>query len=397
MQYDEPHESKRNSVTTPALTSDPNRNVLVTGASRSGTTFIERLVDAHPDACTASQPFPFFYRVLKSDWLSSHGWAQPYPLDGMFDETRYTNDDFTMHLAGITITTDWIRTVARSMVGYGGCWTPEILDQGDDFAGGTFAQVQASIGHVARRALGRPPALVCGSKEVFVEEYVPALLAGGSRVVLVVRDPRAVMASTLLGRGESYVGARRPLLFHLRNWRKSVAFLLAMRDHPNFLVVSYEDAISDPRAAAQLIYRHLGLEPFTVGDIVDQYGSPFIANSSFPGRSMIKSIDAWRAELDVRTIRFIESLCLPEMLALGYVPMSFDLEEADLFDYVETGAPDVADLSATMSSDLGEISRERERLAILAQMGVSHDSLHRRWFIFGSTEMALRTAVAAAK
>ena len=87
----------------------PSRNVLITGASRSGTTLIERLADAHPDASVVSQPFPYFYRAIKANWLDAHGWSQPYPLDGLFDESRYTNDDFSEHLATLTLTASEIR------------------------------------------------------------------------------------------------------------------------------------------------------------------------------------------------------------------------------------------------------------------------------------------------
>ena len=75
------------------------------------------------------------------------------------------------------------------MAGYGGCWTPEFLGAAAELDGGNFADVQASIGDIARRALRRPTASVSGSKEVFVEEFIPSLIASGTRVVVVVRDP----------------------------------------------------------------------------------------------------------------------------------------------------------------------------------------------------------------
>ena len=68
-----------------------------------------------------------------------------------------------------------------------------------------------------------PGLAVIGSKEIAVEEYIPYFIEVGTKVVLVVRDPRAMIASLALGEGERYGGSPRPILFDVRNWRKSVA------------------------------------------------------------------------------------------------------------------------------------------------------------------------------
>ena len=159
------------------------------------------------------------------------------------------------------------------------------------------------------------------------------------------REPS--LRSIRLGRGETFVGARRPLLFHLRNWRKSVAFALAFGEHDNVLVLKYEDAARSLPATAQRIYRHLLLPPFELHGLFDQYGLPFRGNSSLGERSGVESIDAWQTLLDRETIRYVEAVCLPEMHALGYPTLCHDVGAADLSDlsdlsdYVEHVAPTV--------------------------------------------------------
>jgi hypothetical protein len=86
-----------------------------------------------------------------------------------------------------------------------------------------------------------------GGKETLWEEMLPFLLERGAAGVIILRDPRDVLASLNHGRGAEYGGRLKPTLFNIRNWRKSAAFALHLERHPRFLWLRYEDLVTRPR------------------------------------------------------------------------------------------------------------------------------------------------------
>ncbi len=149
--------------------------------------------------------------------------------------------------------------------------------------------------------------------------------------MLILRDPRDVVASLNHGRGPEYGGRLKPTLFNIRNWRKSVAYALHLEGCPGFLWLRYEDLVDDPPKALRRITQALGLGPpsFAAGEIRDRSGHVWTGNSSHGERPGVSgaSVGAYRQILEPTVARFIEASCLPEMRLLGY-PISLDAEEA---------------------------------------------------------------------
>ena len=87
---------------------------------------------------------------------------------------------------------------------------------------------------------------VFGSKEVIFEEFLQYLLRQGVKCILVLRDPRDVLASSYFGKGQEFSGSPRPFFWMVRNWRKSVAFALELAGNENLLVLRYEDLVQNP-------------------------------------------------------------------------------------------------------------------------------------------------------
>ena len=300
--------------------------LFVTGMLRCGTTLVEKLLANHPEFSLLSQPFPFVFLDAKRRFLHSLGReGEAYPLGDLFLEAGYTNEDLARFLSRYRPTRDELLHTFRAMAGYSGQRTrfdagrvASVLDRLEpgDFAA-TLEQLYRELGH-------RESARWFGGKENLCEEFVPYLLDRGAACVIVLRDPRDMLASLNHGRGEEFGGTLKPTLFNLRHWRKSVAFALHLQDHPNFAWMRYEDVAADPIAPLNDLAARLGVAPFTremfAGGIRDQDGTLWHGNSSHAESRGLdaSSVGAYRSVLPANVTAFAEAVCYPEMKVLGY-------------------------------------------------------------------------------
>ena len=165
-----------------------------------------------------------------------------------------------------------------------------------------------------------------GSKEVLCEEYLPAMTSEGIHCLLIVRDPRAVIASANHGRYRAQVGDRYPLLMLVRLWRKSARAWLAMAGTDNATVVRYEDLVARPDAVLEAVASALSIASFPDqllhSPLRDHRGAPWKGNSSFGDKINVDAASdgAWMTKLSTAEARFIEACAKTEMEALGYAP-----------------------------------------------------------------------------
>lgn len=367
--------------------------LFVTGMQRSGTTLLDKLLAGHPEVSLLSQPFPFLFLHAKRQLLRQLGGPEdPYPLGSLFRETRYRPEDLVPFLARLRLDRATLRELFEAMQGWSG--QGERFDPGqvaaalDRLAPGDF---HATVAQLYRALAHRPAARWCGGKEILCEEFLPYLLDRGCRCLLILRDPRDVVASLNSGRGEDFGGRRKPTLFNLRNWRKSVAFGLALAGRPGFLALRYEDLVAAPLAELDRIAALLGISPFDeswfAAGLRDQAGQPWSGNSShlaFQGIGR-DSVGAYARLLPPDVIAFVEAACQPEMRRLGYA-VGLPAEEAPavLCGFVDPYAGERPELAACDSA----ASREDEvrRLRLLAEPAGDL----RPWFLFDAAYEALR-------
>jgi hypothetical protein len=190
--------------------------VLIVGAPRSGTTWVQRLLLADPRFCGGQEShfFVSFGRVLrdfdhKRDMPRSHGLSH-----------YWSREDFVSTLRGL-----WLRTVAPVIAA-----APE-----------ASVLVEKTPDHARWLDVAR--------------EIVPA-----ARVVHVIRDSRAVVAS-LLAAGRAPWGdawAPKSLGSAIAVWRTHVEAVLAEGDRVT--TVRYEDLLRDAGAGVSRLHRALGIE-----------------------------------------------------------------------------------------------------------------------------------------
>jgi len=375
------------------------QTILVTGMQRSGTTLLDKILGNHPRISLLSQPFPLLFIEVKRRFLHLLGEQNTrYPLGNLFLESRYGEADLHRFLDGLALAAPDVRAVLAEGAGFSGQYTrflPERLEaalarlEPGDLAG-VLAQLYRSLAH-------RSEAGWVGGKETLWEELLPFLLDRGSAGVVILRDPRDVIASLNYGHGPEQAGRLKPTLFNVRNWRKSVAFALHLQDRPRFLWLRYEDLVARPSEALGRITDLLGVEPFGeelfADGIRDQDGRLWTGNSSHGALRGIDplALSRQRGSLPSEIRRYVEATCWPELRCLDY-PADLDREEvpAVIRDFVDPYEVTRSELAAYRTEPSPRAAEELRRWELLRDGGGSDAQ---PFFLFEDVFHRLREAM----
>jgi len=384
----------------PAPATGAGGPLFVTGMQRSGTTLLARLLAAHPRVSLLSQPLPFLLLEAKRRFLRQLGEADPpLPFGPLFGERRYGPGELAEFLRRETFDAPTLRGIATEMEGFSGQYTridPQRLAA--LLANAPPRSLAATLIHLWRGLAEPPEATWYGGKETLAEELLPHLLAAGVRCLLVLRDPRDVLASLNHGRGGLHGGRPKPTLWNLRHWRKSIAFALHLASRAGFCWLRYEDLVEDPERILGEVGGELGCadlaEAALARPLMDGDGRPWRGNSSHRehfgvGRG---SVGAWRGILPSAVVEITEASCGPELRALGY-PVELPAERApEVIERFVEPYPIERSALVGYGDEPAERRAERRRLELLADPGGEPLA---RWFLF--PEVAARIAEGAAK
>ena len=272
--------------------------VFLVGCPRSGTTLLQRILDAH--SAVAIAPETHFIRRF---WLPR---AKYGPLNDAKEMQRLIDDVVAMpEFAEMGIDAAAFRNSAAA---------------GDSTHPAIFARLLAMFAE-------RRGARVVGEKTPNHLIYMRTLESWfpGSRFIHIVRDPRAVVCSWRdvpwsTGRpvGDAMV------------WRR---YLATARRRPPLgsgalATVRYEALILDTEATVRTLCRflHIEFEPQMLSfhqsptDTVNVAREPWKAASDRPIQET--SIERWRSELSAETVARIEAAVWPEMKRWPYTPLT---------------------------------------------------------------------------
>lgn len=370
----------------------PDSGLFIAGCYRSGTTLLEKLLHAHPQVSVASQPFPLLYFDVKASFLRERGLERRYPLGHRFGEEVDTLEEFSAFLDRHVVGEDDLRRLATAMSAYAEPrWTPQVLPLLAELRPGLFLDVWAQLGTIVARCFPSADLVLAGSKEVLCEEYLPYLLRHGHRGLVVIRDPRDMIASYNFRRRATEIESGRPVLFSLRIWRKSVAFALACEQLPGFAWLRYEDLSHRPLEELRRVTDALGIDGYPEDvlrrPLVAQDGTPWGGNSSFERMEVVStaSVGRFRDVLPRETLEFVEYLCAPELRALGYALESGAADdERALWGFSEPPAAGHPRFEPGYSTDEARLAQEIHRRAMLARAEPLDAAEARRWFVTGA-------------
>lgn len=268
-----------------------SKSVLISGMMRSGTTLLQRALDGHPEIQLDYQSNTQAFIRVKQDFLKSIGENQYHTLAHYNPVSGYNYTDFFR-------------------------WA-----------------YSRDLSALIESATYRKP--VCGIKEVLVEEFYPLLVERGVFCLNIVRDPRDVITSMSFGQGFRHTGRPRPVLFDLRNWRKSIHFGRLLSGSPLFKQVRFEDLISRTNETLESLFAWLGVERVHVDQIEAAMSEEgWSGNSSFGKKSGFDSaaVNNHVYSLPKTVKNYIESACWQEMQYLGY---PLDVAEKERVDFIE--------------------------------------------------------------
>jgi Sulfotransferase family len=325
--------------------------IFVTGAPRSGTTLVDKMLWSLPAMDCFSQPLPLLLTHIKCAFLESRHApksALAHPLNDQQFENAYPQNAFVDFLQNENLSVPTIQTAMHAMADYSGQYfKPEAPQSAltDWQNGDLISFARHYFDHFAQKSRDKTKAIAW--KETGAEEFLPHFLTQNMKAILVLRDPRDIAASLYYGHADAHAGQPRPLLFMARQWRKSAAFFAHFSENPNVLCVRYEDLVAAPDTHRQSWQNWLGLQN-AKGEVSlqSQSGERWTGNSSFDQFDGISTQGVGRhcTVLDADERSFIEALCYGEMCMAGYTPdisaaaVAARLQSGPAKDYLERQA-----------------------------------------------------------
>ncbi|MFT7485644.1 MAG: hypothetical protein ACI9F9_001494 [Candidatus Paceibacteria bacterium] len=384
--------------------------LLIAGMFRSGTTLLSRLLSDHPEGLVVSDPFVYFfkhYRNLHMRKLGLSDWHPDEPTPDYFGGARRKLFE-SLQAANLqeTLPEETLQQLIADIRNWKSDQHPELCARLDELHADTFAAAYAALMDLAVDIYGHGETAVAGTKVSWCEEFLPAMARAfpHMRFVMPVRDIRAVVASQNNQRFEGE--GKRPLLFYVRHWRKSVALAHHYSStHPllrgRVALVRYEDLVSAPESNLNCIMEHVGLAPRTLQVSAGRDGQTH--NSSYETGAegiFTGSTERWRQVLSEDEILAIEAMAGPELAMLGYrlgssIPRPIECLELDCEPSFDSLSPWLKPFAAAAyvrdsRARKQEYRREEERREVLESSTQGPPQVERSLFLVDGMLPALR-------
>lgn len=322
---------------------------------RSGTTLLARMLNVHRNICLASDPFAPVFKAFRNE-------VAVEICGGSFDKESplhdyYFNQEQNNLFKGIQASSferplkvHSNKEIIEMVKLHAKPYSPKIIEHIDNLNGRSYADILQTGFEIIDTAYGSTDTQVIGLKEVWTDEFSPLFLRqfSNAKVLHIVRDPRAVVASNYASKTHRY-----PYLFLCRQWRKLTSLAYHYNDtEDRVMIIKFEDLVENPENTGKDICTFLNIEydqnmavPTT---FKDGSGTQWVQNSSYKEKKRefnTSVLDKWKDVLKDEQIETIEALCFYEMYLTGYkqkiIKDSTSLQYA-LDNYVEikTGMAD---------------------------------------------------------
>lgn len=306
-------------------------NLFVSGMFRSGTTLLARMLNAHPSICLASDPFAPLFKCFRNQIAIEFigpSFDQDSPLDDYYfqKDKKILFEQIHNTPLDIPLKDYTIEQIRNKVINHCRPYSPKIIPYMNELTGDTYAEILNSGICLVEKVYGKSVNSIIGIKEVWTNEFVQHFLDSfvNSKSILIVRDPRAVVASNYATSVNRY-----PILFLCRQWRKLAELSLYFSNrYEDVFLLKFEDLIVNPNMVSKRICKFLNIEfhqnlvePRTFKDGKNQ---SWKQNSSYNdgkdgGKEFNKNVlEKWTEVLDTSMIKFIEAMCSDYMKKLGY-------------------------------------------------------------------------------
>lgn len=363
--------------------------LLVTGIFRSGTTWLARALNANRYISFESDPVAPIFNSFRYDLAKKRKKNKRIkrfsPLGDYFgDSSEFIKDilesNFEIPVDKKNLDIVFRKIKKKNLPFENGFWTETF--NGFKNCKNYKQSILSVLNHI--KNISKKKSKVIGFKEVWINEMAGAFLNTfkKSKVILIVRDPRAILAS------RNAMIKKYPTVFIGRQWRKSVliANYLKNKYQKRILILKYEDATLNKYLTLKKICKFLNVrfdnKMIDENNYKDGLGNPWKQNSSFTleGKKYLlnaketKKIsikfkknylkkntktnnEKWKTELDKKDILTIEFLCHEEMKKFGY-KLKNSLKKLNKFnikDYKKIKVNQLADWIRPYSEDRNNV------------------------------------------
>lgn len=306
--------------------------LFISGMFRSGTTLLGRMLNAHHKISVASDPYFDFFKCYRSTIGNKLGLrlGTTEPLGDYYfssNDARLLHEILDSDLDLAFNESDRI-LLTKEIFSRAKIYSPIICKfLGSPVKGETYKEVLDNLLDILAMAYGKQDCQYIGFKEVWANEFIPALAYAypEARFIQIIRDPRAVSAS------KNAKNTCYPWLFLGRQWRKLTALSWLNQQnqtiHERVLTLLYEDLVNDTTRTIKELCRFLEIdyseEMARPGNFIDGSGQQWRQNTNYGvgGISFdTQATQRWKTILSKAEQNLIEFLCYPEMALYGYKP-----------------------------------------------------------------------------
>lgn len=337
------------------------KSLIITGIYRSGTTLIQKLLNASSQTAIMNHGMAGYFQIMKP-YLFRFGnitepnsplgfnWIEPKPdVLSLFRTTDFdkTMIDQLLQLVEAEIiedneragnishpTQDWLSVLKNNL------------------RSGTAKQVFDQQMSLILNYKKITDANLVGFKELHLEQFVPPMLADNPelKVIQIIRDPRAVLASRnfstsfLKTRG---AGAKHPIRLIANVWSTGIRYknYLEAVYPDSFMSIKYESLIKSPNMTTKKICNFLDIKwehaMHDVSSFRTEMGATWEPNTSFEKLKGFdtKAIDKWRTKLPKKEHAVMEYLCADFLEQEGY-ERNFNTEQQQAMFSTYSERPD---------------------------------------------------------
>ncbi len=310
-------------------------NLFVSGIFRSGTTLCTRAMDAHPQINLVYQPFtPLFkmWRNLYFKQFVATDFDNDLPMGVDWLHSNEDREKFNAMAMRVYFNKEMIGLLKTQLLE-----NMSLPDQHEKpqsiskllncIEPGNAEKLLRQLMEFVHLSSPDSRTLIVGAKEIWSEEFFgPIMRLSDFKVVHLLRDPRAVVASRNSGRILANATNRRkyPILFILKSWRRSVQYRNRFLGDSSYTSILYEDIVLKSEENFRELCKWLQIEfdesMCNPSLYRDGMGFPWNSNSTFKSAREFNStsISQWEKVLSDQEIGVIEFICGAEMDELGY-------------------------------------------------------------------------------
>lgn len=355
------------------------QTIFITGQPRSGTSLLCEIVGHYPQICAVQQPLPLVLYHLADLYHKQQNKQNYYPITPLFLED-FDEQNWLYFLQNQQLDQPTIADLAKQSQNYSGVYSPNYLSS---LKVGKQSTLKELITTKERIAI----------KEVFAEDWIPYFLELQLPTLLIIRDPRDVIASLLQG---EQMGDLRGFYYHLLMWRKSVAFALNYQSHHHFKFIQLKHLLNELPHQLTELAQFLGTDDFPAALYNNELLSQWAGNSNVTANNTNKiSRESNRADfLTIEQIQFIETVCYAEMKTLGYKLSTTVKELVQNIESINDPVPfDKKDFPSRWLWNKTSQKNEITRLSLLLNKDHQEKQILSQHFIFLSSFKQLQQSV----